>query len=123
MKPTFFFLFLFASLLACSSQTQNDNLRRVSQAEFKKALAENPNCQLVDVRTPSEYQNGKIANAQNIDFMAIDFDMKIQQLDKNKLTLIYCQAGGRSSKVLSKMRKFGFKNVLELEGGYGRYNR
>lgn len=121
MKTLLFSLLALIGLVACSSQTQSDSLRRVSQKEFKKALTENPTCQLVDVRTPKEYRNGKIPNAQNIDFLAGDFDVKIQKLDKNKLTLLYCQAGGRSTKALSKMRKFGFKSVLELEGGYGKW--
>lgn len=108
-------------LIACSSQSQNDGLRRVSQEEFKKVLAENPDCQLVDVRTKPEFSVGTIEGAQNIDYLASDFETKIQELDKDKLTLIYCQAGGRSSKALSKMRKLGFKNVLELEGGYGKF--
>lgn len=121
MKTLLFSLLAMLGLIACSSQSQNDGLRRISQQEFKNVLAENPECQLIDVRTPEEFWNGKIPNAQNIDFLDADFDAQIQELDKGKLTLIYCQAGGRSAEALSKMGEFGFKNVLELEGGYGKF--
>ena len=50
--------------------------------------------------------------------MDSSFESNIQKLDKTKLTLIYCQSGGRSAKALSKMKDLGFTNVLELEGGY-----
>ena len=34
--------------------------KRVAKEEFKKVLLENSNAQLVDVRTPNEYESGKI---------------------------------------------------------------
>ncbi len=102
-----------------SSEESNVVAKRVSAAEFKTVLEANPDAQLVDVRTAREYQGGKINEATNIDFLSSDFSDKIAQLDKTKLTLIYCQSGGRSSKALEQMKSMGFQNVLELEGGYG----
>ena len=101
-----------------TSQT-NVISKRVTASEFKTVMGTHPEAQLIDVRTSREYQGGKIGEAQNIDFLSSDFADKIGQLDKTKLTLIYCQSGGRSSKALAQMKSMGFENVLELEGGYG----
>ena len=95
--------------------------KRVSKAEFTKVMNESPDAQLIDVRTPGEYTNGKINDAVNIDFFDAEFENNLNKLDKTKLTLIYCQSGGRSAKALSKMKELGFVHVLELEGGYSRW--
>jgi len=101
-----------------SAQTEGVAVKRVSKTEFTKILKANPDAVLIDVRTPREYNAGKIDDAQNIDFNDDSFTTKISALDKNKLTLIYCQSGGRSGKALSQMREMGFTDVRELEGGY-----
>lgn len=123
-----FLFFLLTSsfiwLTACGQSTlrsSNEPLRRVSQKEFKQVLKDNPKVVLVDVRTSSEYAQGKIGEAMNIDFLSADFESKISKMDKSKLTLIYCQAGGRSNKALQKMKALGFEQVLELEGGYSHW--
>jgi rhodanese-related sulfurtransferase len=91
---------------------------RVSKASFKTILDANPDAALVDVRTPDEYNAGKIDNAINVDFLNATFESEISKLDKNSLTLIYCRSGGRSAKALKQMKALGFTNVRELEGGY-----
>lgn len=126
MKTFIFIIATIFGLLACSTApqtSQNDPVRRVSQSEFKEAMKENASYQLIDVRTPEEYAIMHLDNAQNIDFYGADFSKNIQKLDKNKLTLIYCQAGGRSSEALVQMKSLGFKNVLELEGGFSNWKR
>ncbi|MBD3637897.1 MAG: rhodanese-like domain-containing protein [Crocinitomicaceae bacterium] len=96
-------------------------IKRVSKTEFKKQLNTLKDVQLIDVRTPGEYQRGTIDGAINIDFMSSDFTSKISKLDKSKPTLIFCQSGGRSAKALYKFKQLGFEYVLELEGGYGNW--
>ena len=73
---------------------------------------------MVDVRTPEEYQQGHIDNAVNIDWMDTSFDSRVQNLDKDKTIYVYCKKGGRSAKAYEKLSAFGFKNIVDLEGGY-----
>jgi rhodanese-related sulfurtransferase len=73
---------------------------------------------LIDVRTPQEYAEGHIEKASNIDFNASDFNERISKLDKEQPFLIYCAAGGRSTKAAALMQSLGFKKVYELKGGY-----
>ncbi len=92
--------------------------KRVSKEEFKNFIAAYPRIQLVDVRTPKEYQAGTIGNAANIDFLADNFEESIAKLDKETPTFIFCRSGGRSSRALKVFEKNGFTTVYELEGGY-----
>ena len=73
---------------------------------------------LIDVRTPEEFVKGHIENALNIDFNSPDFSAQISKLDKEQDLLIYCSAGGRSSKAASLMESMGFKKIYELKEGY-----
>ena len=79
------------------------------------------NVQLVDVRTPEEFQAGYIAEAQNIDFMSPTFEEDIKTLDKEKPVLLYCQKGGRSAKCAEKMKDLGFKKIYDLQGGFSKW--
>ncbi len=78
--------------------------------------------QLIDVRTPEEYTEGKIENAQNIDFYANDFKSKIEALDKSKPVFVYCRSGGRSAKAANIFKEAGFKEIYDLQGGYMNYS-
>ena len=95
--------------------------KRVSKEAFKDALTNMDQVQLVDVRTPNEFKNGKIENAINIDFNGTNFKEEISRLDKSKPTLIYCQGGGRSAMAMQVMVHLGFIHVLELNGGFSNW--
>jgi len=91
--------------------------RVVKASEFKEKLSMEDR-QLVDVRTPDEYNGGKIDDAQNIDFYEADFKTQIAKLDKSKPVFVYCHSGGRSGKAAKMMKGMGFKEVYDLKGGY-----
>ncbi len=89
----------------------------VSVKEFKQ-LIEKGDGVLIDVRTPTEFNNGFIKGAKNIN-IAANFETAIETLDKNQPVYVYCAAGGRSSRAMKTMHKKGFKAVYNLKGGYG----
>ncbi len=89
----------------------------VDKAEFQ-SLMEKEGSQLIDVRTPGEVSNGKIANAVNMNFHDADFKDQLAGLDKSQPVLIYCASGGRSAKAVTMMRQMGFSEIHELDGGY-----
>ena len=73
---------------------------------------------LIDVRTPNEFAKGHIKGAKMINFMAPNFEEKMNQLDKkNTSYLVYCAVGGRSRGAMKKMKAAGFKSVYNLAGG------
>ncbi|WP_405399247.1 rhodanese-like domain-containing protein [Maribacter sp. Asnod2-G09] len=77
---------------------------------------------LLDVRTPAEFDAGCIDGAVNINWLSDEFNQQIQGMDKNKKIFVYCKMGGRSLKSQKRLVELGFKNVVNLEGGYDAYS-
>ena len=103
---------------ACQTNSGSDGIGgKMTVDEFEQKLKTTENPQLVDVRTPEEYAEGRLQGAKNIDWNGDDFESEIQKLDKTKPTFVYCLSGGRSSAAADKMRESGFKEVYEMKGG------
>mgnify|MGYP000483276799 CR=1 FL=1 len=109
----------FFGVLTClSCQTKTSDVLVLITPQELKELSLLEGVQLVDVRTPDEYQQGHVQAAENIDFLDADFEQKIQHLDPTKPIIIYCQRGSRSAKCASKLIAKGFVKVYDLKGGF-----
>lgn len=110
-------LLLFIVLIAsCKEQVAQSSI--VSVEEFK-TLVLNKDVQLVDVRTQEEFNEGHIDDAINIDFFEQDsFAQKFASFDKEKPIYIYCKVGGRSQQSAIILMELGFKEIIDLKGGY-----
>ena len=104
-------------LILFISCNQNTSFIEVVNKEAYLELIKQ-NHQIIDVRTPNEFENGHIENAVNIDFKAADFIENISALNKNKTLLIYCRSGNRSGKAAKIMDSLGFTKIYDLEGGF-----
>lgn len=78
---------------------------------------------LIDVRTPGEFNKGYIEGAQLMNIFNDDFEAKLDKLDKNQVYYVYCAVGGRSNECTELMKKKGFKNIVELDGGFNRWSK
>lgn len=102
---------------SCKEKIAQTQVSVVTPIEANKIL-ENKAVQIIDVRTPSEFAEGHIANAKNINFLASSsFISNINALDKQKPILVYCRSGKRSSESTKILLKAGFTNIYDLEGG------
>jgi phage shock protein E len=112
-------LFLILFLLAGCSQKPAEEAQESSltAAEFNSMLA--GDVVVLDVRTPEEFSSGFIQGAVNLDFKAANFAQQLDSLDKSKNYLVYCAAGGRSSRASDLMQQKGFTSVKTLDGGIG----
>ena len=90
-------------------------------AEEMQSILEQEDVQVIDVRTPEEYDELHIVNAQNIDINSPTFDEDIIGLDKERPIILYCKGGGRSAKCAKKMQDAGFEKIYDLEGGISRW--
>lgn len=127
MKTKLILIFLFGAIIACKSPAKeqletNNTIQVLDKTTFKDGIA-NPNIQLIDVRTPKEYDEGHINDAILIDFLADNFKEEIQTLDKNKPVYLYCRSGGRSGKASKLMEELGFTKIRDLEGGYNNWKK
>src|SRR4051812_18692505 len=83
---------------------QSKDVETLDPKSFETKLKSLPNATLLDVRTPEEVAEGKIAGAVNIDYNASNFKKKVSALDKDKPYFVYCAKGGRSSKAVEEMQ-------------------
>jgi len=81
-------------------------------------LEKDPKVVVLDIRRPSEFEDGHIAKAKNIDFYADDFEKQLKTLDPKKTYLVHCASGGRSTRSLKTFEKLGFKSIVHLDGGF-----
>jgi rhodanese-related sulfurtransferase len=120
MKLMMLSLLLVVAVVSCKEKETVDGIQLVT-AEEMQTILELEDVQLIDVRTPQEYDEIRIANAQNIDFMSPTFDEDIAKLDKTKPVILYCKSGRRSAKCAEKMKKAGFEKIYDLEGGISKW--
>lgn len=106
-----------ALLLSCGNSNGQSQQTNLAPQAFSQKIAQLPNEVILDVRTPTEYADGHIEGARNIDWNAPNFKEGISTLDKSTPVLVYCLSGGRSSEAAAALRKAGFKQVYELKGG------
>ena len=101
-------------------KNQTEVIQLITAAEMEE-ISKIEGIQLVDVRTPREYKEGHLPNALNIDFLDTNFEANIQQLDKTRPVIIYCQRGGRSAKCASRLIANGFVKVYDLDNGFSKW--
>lgn len=72
---------------------------------------------IIDVRTPAEFAEGHLKNANNVDIASEDFEEIITPLEVDDFYVVYCRTGSRSVKAVEKMEKMGFKNIVHMKDG------
>lgn len=112
-----FLLGLFATCFAVGCSAENrGGFTSVDAKEFAKAI-EVEGVQLVDARTPSEFAQGHIPGAINIDVNGQSWDAETGKLDKKQPVAIYCRSGRRSKIAAERLVNQGFEKITELDGG------
>ncbi len=133
MKNIFYIISLsFFTLTACNGIAQKENSTEqtytssyevLSTTEFKAAIEQEGNPQLIDVRTAGEFSGGTIKSATNYDFLNGSFQKAMEGLDKSKPVYVFCAVGGRSRKASALLQKNGFTQVIDLKGGYSAWSK
>lgn len=110
-------LSMFAVMCMCSSCFAKTEVEVLEPQAFIDAAESDSTAVILDVRRPSEYEVGHLADAVNIDWLDQDaFLKKIPALDKGKTYYIYCRSGRRSNSAAVKLQQYGFK-VFDMKGG------
>lgn len=74
--------------------------------------------QLIDVRSPMEFNQGAISGAINLPITSIQGHT--DTIDKTKPVLLYCRSGQRSGMVMNFLVSLGFEDVYNI-GSYTSY--
>jgi len=96
--------------LGCS-QIKGKHITEVTQSELDNVV-------LVDVRTPGEFKAGHLEKALNIDWLGDSFSAEFEKIEKNQTIYLYCRSGKRSADATKFLDSLGYRNVVNLEGGY-----
>jgi rhodanese-related sulfurtransferase len=74
---------------------------------------------LIDVRTPAEFQQVHVEFARNVPLSDLDPAQIVRARNgsANEPLYVICQAGGRGQQACERFAKAGFPNVINIEGG------
>jgi hydroxyacylglutathione hydrolase len=95
-----------------------ETIPSLSVKELRERLGE---VMLIDVRQHSEWSEGHIPNA--IHFQAGRVAWEELPFPHDKPLAIQCASGNRSMSVSSVLRKRGYDNVIQVEGGINKWKR
>lgn len=71
---------------------------------------------ILDVRKPTEYTNTHIDGASNFPLDYINSNL--EKLDSSQQYYVHCKAGYRSLVAISILKKNGFDQLIDIEGGF-----
>lgn len=87
----------------------------ISAREAKALLDRNKNIYLLDVRTPQEYSQGRIAGSVLIPIG--ESERRVREVPKNKTIVVYCAVGSRSRSVAGFLALQGYREVYNMTDG------
>lgn len=73
------------------------------------------NLDLVDVRDPGEYAEGRLPGARNLPLT--DLRTRLAEIDRGRDVVVYCKVGLRGYLASRILRNHGYPSVFNLSGG------
>jgi rhodanese-related sulfurtransferase len=92
-----------------------EQLEQTSPQQLKLQLAKT-NIRIIDVRTPAEWDGGRIKQAEHFPLSEI-LDDKFPKAKKDEELVLQCGSGYRSNIAASIMKQAGYTNAKSLAGG------
>ena len=110
------FLTCLLTVLGLNTACSQSNYENANVNEFAELVADT-NVVVLDVRTASEFAEGHLERAINIDYHQGDFLEKAKAtLPLDKKIAVYCRSGRRSAGAAGKLADEGYK-LVNLKGG------
>ncbi|CAI8780302.1 MULTISPECIES: rhodanese-like domain-containing protein [Bacillus] len=88
-------------------------IKTLSEEEFRAGYRK---AQLIDIREADEFNAGHILGARNIPLSQIR--MRYKELRKDQPVYLYCQSGFRTGRAAQYLKKQGYKDFYQLQGGF-----
>jgi rhodanese-related sulfurtransferase len=89
--------------------------KEVSSRDAKTLLDRNKTVFLLDVRTPQEYSQGRLAGSVLIPVG--ELERRINEVPRNRTILVYCAVGARSKPAANFLARQGYKDVYHMTDG------
>ncbi len=104
--------------LAGGIGTWNEPLETVTSITAGQMKSEvDKGVEVLDVRKPGEWNVSHLKNAQFYPLANMPHNLEL--LDKSKPYVVHCGGGYRSMIAISLMKQHGFKNLINVSGGFG----
>ena len=83
-----------------------------SSVDYKELVKNG--AQIIDVRTPAEYNGGHIKGSKNVPLQSLN--QNLGKINKNKPVITCCESGARSAAAKSILKNSGFTEVYNGGG-------
>lgn len=92
---------------------------QITPQELLTLKQNNPDLQLIDVRTPAEFGELHVEFARNVPLDRLDPSKLKSDLNSDHHQPLYlvCRGGGRSKMACEKLVAAGFENIVDVAGG------
>lgn len=104
---------LVAVVLFLALRPSGGGISNVDAAGVQKAVDQG--AQVIDVRTPGEFQLGHVPGAVNVPVDQIQ--AQAASFDKGKTYVVYCATGQRSQIAVDLMKTMGFTSIRHFNAG------
>lgn len=99
----------------------NRERKLISVEELEKLIRSEEEVQIVDARVESQYQTHHVEGARNIPHEKLR--QEADTLDKNQITVTYCNKGNTGNAAQNILINRGFKKVYNISGGHRTYEK
>ena len=93
------------------------HITEISVSEAKQLLDKGGYI-ILDVREPGEYIKGHLPDAINVPRGLLEFKINKKIPAKKAAIIVYCKKGGRASLSAYTLERMGYKNVVNMKGGW-----
>lgn len=91
-----------------------ETITSISAKELEKIALANE-VKIIDVRKPTEFLSERLEQAES--FPLDEINKWLDKIDKNEPKYLHCAGGYRSMIATSILRKEGYQNIIDIEGG------
>ena len=99
-----------------ASGRQLDTIASIAPAEFVALQKSNPSLPVLDIRRLNEFEKGHLTSAVNKPLEYINENL--HEIDPKTTQYVHCAGGYRSMVYVSFARHAGYKNLVNIQGGY-----
>ncbi|GGA30827.1 rhodanese-like domain-containing protein [Psychrobacillus lasiicapitis] len=117
MSNTLYFLIAVIVVLIVYAIIQALRLKKaVTNLTQEQFITGYRKAQLIDVREPKEFDAGHILGARNIP--SSQLRQRFKEIRPDKPVYLYCQSSARSSRAAMFLKKKGYTELNQLQGGF-----
>ena len=97
--------------------TRGCNCTKIDYYTLQQMIREDSNVIVLDVRSVQEFKEGHLLGAMNIPLGDLKNKANLLIPNHGQAIITYCQWGGRSEKAANVLRRMGYTNIYQLNGG------